>query len=43
MQAHGRYCTSDAFVCDVKVAPAPQCVMMFDFQLQDLVRFFTDM
>ena len=34
--------TSDAFVRDVKAAPDPQCVMMFDFQLQDLVRFLTD-
>ena len=33
---------SDAFVHDVKAAPNLQCVMMFDFQLQDLSRFLTD-
>ena len=34
--------TSDAFVRDVKAAPDPQCIMAFDWQLNDLVRFLTD-
>ena len=34
--------TSDAFVRDVKAAPDPQCVLFFDWQLNDLVRFLTD-
>ena len=34
--------TSDAFVRDVKAAPHPQCVMAFDWQVNDLVRFLTD-
>ena len=34
--------TSDAFVRDVKAAPDPLCVMFFDWQLCDLVRFLTD-
>lgn len=34
--------TSDAFVRDVKAAPDPLCVMFFDWQLFDLVRFLTD-
>ena len=34
--------TSDAFVRDVKAAPDPQCVMAFDWQVNDLVRFLTD-
>ena len=34
--------TSDAFVQDVKAAPDPQCVMVFDWQISDLVRFLTD-
>ena len=34
--------TSDAFVRDVKAAPNPQCVLFFDWQLNDLVRFLTD-
>ena len=34
--------TSDAFVRDVKAAPDPLCVMFFDWQLSDLVRFLTD-
>ena len=31
-----------AFVRDVKAAPDPQCVLFFDWQLQDLVRFLTN-
>ena len=34
--------TSDAFVRDVKAAPDPQCVLFFDWQLNDLVRFLAD-
>ena len=34
--------TSDAFVCDVKAVPDPQCVIAFDWQVNDLVRFLTD-
>jgi len=34
--------TSDAFVRDVKAAPDPQCIMAFDWQINDLVRFLTD-
>ena len=34
--------TSDAFVHDVKAAPDPQCVLFFDWQLNDLVRLLTD-
>ena len=34
--------TSDAFVRDVKAAPDPQCIMTFDWQVNDLVRFLTD-
>ena len=34
--------TSDAYVCDVKAVPDPQCVMMFDLPLKDLGRFLTD-
>ena len=34
--------TSDAFVHDVKAAPDPQCVLFFDWQLNDLVHFLTD-
>ena len=33
--------TRDAFVRDVKAAPDPQCVMAFDWQVNDLVRFLT--
>ena len=34
--------SADAFVRDVKAAPDPQCVMFFNWQLQDLVRFLTN-
>ena len=34
--------TSDAFVRDVKAAPDPQCIMAFDWQINDLVHFLTD-
>ena len=34
--------TADAFVRDIKAAPDPQCVLFFDWQLKDLVRFCTD-
>ena len=34
--------SADAFVRDVKAAPDPQCVLFFDWQLQDLVRFLTN-
>jgi len=34
--------SADAFVRDVKAAPDPQCVLFFDWQLNDLVRFLTD-
>ena len=34
--------TSDAFVRDVKAAPDPLCVLFFDWQLNDLVRFLTN-
>ena len=34
--------TSEAFVCDVKAAPDPQCIMAFDWQVNDLVCFLTD-
>ena len=29
----------EAFVCDVEVAPEPQCVLFFDWQLNDLAHF----
>ena len=32
---------TDAFVRDVKAAPDPQCVLFYDWQIQDLVRFLT--
>ena len=34
--------SADAFVQDVKAAPDPQCVLFFNWQLQDLVRFLTN-
>ena len=34
--------SADAFVRDVKAAPDPQCVLFFDWQLQDLVRCLTN-
>ena len=34
--------TSDAFVRDIKAAPDPQCIMAFDWQINDLVCFLTD-
>ena len=33
--------SADAFVRNVKAAPDPQCVLFFDWQLQDLARFLT--
>ena len=30
------------FVRDVKAAPSPQCVLFFDWQLQDMIRFLTN-
>lgn len=32
----------DLFVRDVKAAPSPQCVLFFDWQLQDMCRFLTN-
>ena len=32
----------NAFVYDVKAAPSPQCVLFFDWQLYDMVRFLTN-
>ena len=32
---------SEAFVQDVKAAPQPMCVLCFDWQLDDMVRFLT--
>ena len=34
--------SADASVQDVKAAPEPQCVLFFNWQLQDLVRFLTN-
>ena len=31
--------SSDAFVRDVKAAPSPQCVLFFDWQLNDMEHF----
>ena len=33
--------TNDAFVRDVKAAPDPQCVLFFNWQLEDMERFLT--
>ena len=33
---------TEAFVCDVKAAPSPQCVMFFDWQLNDMERFLAN-
>ena len=33
--------SADTFVQDVKAAPFPMCVMCFDWQLNDMVRFLT--
>ena len=34
--------SEDMFVRDVKAAPSPQCVLFFDWQLQDMRRFLTN-
>ena len=34
--------TAEAFVRDVKAAPSPQCVLFFDWQVHDMVRFLTN-
>ena len=34
--------SQEAFVRDVKAAPDPQCVLFFDWQITDMVRFVTD-
>ena len=34
--------SEDTFVRDVKAAPSPQCVLFFDWQLQDMRRFLTN-
>ena len=33
---------TEAFVRDVKAEPSPQCVMFFDWQLNDMERFLTN-
>ena len=34
--------SDSAYVRDVKAAPSPQCVLFFDWQLQDMARFLTN-
>ena len=34
--------TSNEFVQDVKAAPFPMCVMCFEWQMNDMVRFLTN-
>ena len=34
--------SNDAFVRDVKAAPSPQCVLLFDWQLNDMELFLTN-